>query len=113
MAFFRRIDEEYETRLRPPDGGPSASASGKTERKKYGDGEERLKVKARDVDLDDGTVVRIVIRDEVVAEVVVEKGRIKFDETSADRRIPRVQTGDRIELVADGVVHLVGDYEPD
>lgn len=109
MAFFRRIDEEFEARLRPPARSPSASASGKTERKRYGDGEERLKVRARDLDLEDG----IVIGDEVEIEVVAENGRIKFDETSSDRPIPEVGTGDRIELVADDIVHLTGEYEPD
>jgi len=71
MPLCRRIDEEYEARLAPPAGGPSASAAGKTERKRYRDGEERLKVKARDLDLDDGrpssptsSVVRMIVERE-------------------------------------------------
>lgn len=115
MPFFRRIEEEFEARLTPPpeDSSPSPSASGKTERKRYGDGEERLKVRARDLELADGTPVSIVIGGTAQAEVTVKDGRMKLDVTSAERTIPRVGTGDRIDVLADGVVHLTGEYEPD
>lgn len=40
-------------------------------------------------------------------------GRIRLDLTSTDRPIPRVGTGDVLELTAGGEVHLSGTYHPD
>lgn len=67
----------------------------------------------RCLELPDGTAVSIVIGGTAQAEVTVKDGRMKLDVTSEERPIPRVGTGDRIELVAHGVVHLAGTYQPD
>lgn len=112
MPFFRKIEEELEARLSSPDGRPG-NARGKSERKTYGDGEERLKVKARDLDLTDGTPVQVVIGSKVVDEAIISKGRLRLDFTDSTRPVREVSPGDPIELRADGVVHLVGIYRPD
>lgn len=40
-------------------------------------------------------------------------GGIRLDLTDSERPVPRVGTGDTIELRANGVVHAVGEYRPD
>lgn len=63
---FRKVLDE-EARLLPPASARGGSSSGKSERKEYGDGEHRLKVRARDLDVPDGTSVEISIAGTAVA----------------------------------------------
>lgn len=112
MGMLRRIVEEYEARLSPPEDRLSAP-KGKSERKRYGDRQERLKVTARNLDLPDGVIAQIVVNDQVQGERPVTGGRIRLDVTSPSHPVPRVSTGDVIQVKAAGEVHLAGTYRPD
>lgn len=110
---FHKVLEEKEARLRPSASVQGGSSSGKSERKRYSDGEERLKVRARDLDVPDGTEVEISIAGAVVAGARAEDGRIRLDLSSRRQSVPVVADGDVIQLAVSGRPLLEGTFRPD
>ena len=115
MALFRirTVLEELEARLRPPASAGRSTAVGKSERKRYGDHEERLKVRAHRLPVADGTVVEVVISGTVVAELTAQRGDVRLDFSSKERQVPAVSKGDSVELRVGGQPLLAGSYGPD
>lgn len=108
---FRRIDRELEARLTPP---ASGQASGKVERKWYRDGGERLKLRARNLDVPDGTEVSVRIDGRPLMALRVERGRAKLDlEAASGGNIPVVRAGEALVVEWDGTVLLHGEFYED
>ena len=117
MAFFRirTVLEELEAHLQATGGVPGPA--GKSERKRYAGGEERLKVRARGLPVPDGTPVSIVIAGATIAQVPAERGRIRLDlssGSSGEQPVPAVSAGDVLEIRASsGDSLLRGVYRPE
>lgn len=110
---FRKVVQEKEAHLVPPASARGGSSSGRSERKTYGDGEERLKVRARELGVPDGTPVEISIAEIAVAEIPAEGGRVRLDRSGGDGSVPVVDDGDVIRLSASGRTLLEGTFRPD
>lgn len=110
---FRKVVEEKAGGLLPPASARGGSSSGKSERKTYGDGEERLKARARGLDVPNGTPVEISIAEIAVAEIPAEGGRVRLDRSGGDGSVPVVADGLVIRLSDSGRTLLEGTFRPD
>jgi len=106
----RNVLEEFEAHLRPV-GTRNDRARGKSERKCYSNGEERLRIIARGLALPGRTMVDVRINGRFWSAEHVTAGRISIDCSSRFYRIPAVAAGDRLELVSSGIVLLEGVFE--
>ena len=107
---MRTILRELETHLFPAAAGPSPKASGKIERKTYGDGTERLKVKVRKLDVPDGRTATVTAGNVVLCEMEVTRGRGEFDrEEPAGGALPKLAAGQLVEVRVGEDVHLRGE----
>jgi hypothetical protein len=104
---FRTVIEEFEAPLIPPADAAASQASGKAERKRYGNGDDSLKVEARRLALADGTRVELLLDKVRIAEVTVARGRVRW---RLERDVPRVAAGHRLELRSGGRVVLKGTF---
>jgi hypothetical protein len=118
MAWFqaRKVTRELEARLIPP---PTAIISGgkprgKAERKWYGDGGERLKLRVSGLDLPDGTPVNLAIASRPVATLAVQSGRLKFDtESQPGQSVPDAREGETITVEQGGIILVSGRFNRD
>jgi hypothetical protein len=109
---IRRVLEELEARLGPASG--LRDGSGKLEFKRYGDGGERLNVKCKGLDVDDGATLEFVVRDKVVAVMAARKGRAVLDLEPVPSDIAdRLTAGESVTLRHLGTVLLTGELTPD
>ena len=114
MVSVRTIVHELEARLVPVDAGAHGGASGRIERKTYGNAEARLKVKVRGLDDVAGTAADVVVDGARVASIALRGGAGKLDlRAPGDDRIPAMRRGDRVEIVTGGRVLLSGVLEED
>lgn len=117
MSFFsvRKVCEEAEAKLAPvPGRNEVAGAKAKIERKRYGDGSHRLKVRVRDLPLPDGAALTLMIAGKVAAELHVKNGRARLDIESEDsKRVPPAEPGNAVELRVDNAVILSGKFYAD
>ena len=112
--MLRRIVEDYECRLVAVDAQLDATATGKAEHERYGNGEVELSVRVRGVPLADG--VRLEVHMEIgdVGSIVLKNGRGELKiESRAGAIVPAVKAGDRILLTHDGKPLLAGVFAPD
>jgi hypothetical protein len=121
MAWFRaqKVTRELEARLIPPatngaGGRPGGGPRGKAERKWYGDGGERLKLRVRDFYLPDGTPVTLMIANHPVATLSVQGSRLDFDtESPPGPPVPDVREGEVISIGQGGIILASGRFLPD
>jgi hypothetical protein len=112
MAPFRirTVLEEFEAQLRS-DVNPAAR--GKSERKRYGTGQERLTFRANGLDLPDGTPVDLVLRGTVIARCDTRAGRARVTFLSEHGSVPVVAAGDPVALRVGDRTLLRGVFEPE
>jgi hypothetical protein len=118
MAWFqaRKVTRELEARLIPP---PTAIISGgkpggKAERKWYGDGGERLKLRVSGLDLPGGTPFNLAIASRPVATLAVQSGRLKFDtESQSGQSVPDAREGETITVEQGGIILVSGRFNRD
>ena len=110
VPFFRirAVLEELEAHLSPATG----TGTGKAERKRYGDGSERLKVTARDLPVPDGLEVQILIDGSVQAQATVTRGRARIVMESP-ASVPSVTRGQEIEVRIGPRRLLTGVFMPE
>lgn len=108
----RDVIEELEAHLVSAHAG-SPSADGKAERKRYASGEERLKVRGRQLAVPDGARALIFIEGRLAAEALVEKGRFSIDLASPEAVAPRVADGEVLEVRVGNEVLLRGRFHPE
>lgn len=107
----RSVKRELEARLSPVDG---AGGTGKAERKWYGNGEERLKIKASGLDVPDQTVLTLEIGGRHIATLLSEGGKLRYEvEMPSDEAVPDVEEGDVLRIEHRGAVLLEGRFVPD
>lgn len=109
---MKRIVEDYEAKLRPPD--DSGRGGGKAEWERYGNGEEELSVRFRKLDVPDGAMAEVRLAGRTLAVVQTSRGGgiVKL-ESSEGAQVPPVATADVVEVVHDGAVLLTGEFAPD
>ena len=112
---WRKVVAEYEADLFPvPKSERSGGKRGKLERKTYGDGEERLKIRLRKVDVEDGATVRVVIDGDAVCDIKVADGKGRAELSSGEgTQVPSVRVGSVVEIQHQGQPFLRGTFEPD
>ena len=112
---WRKVVEEYEADLFPVSMSElSGDKKGKLERKTYGDGEERLKIRLRKVDLDDGATVKVVIDGDAVCDIEVADGKGRAELSSKEgTTVPDVHEGSLVEVQYQYRPLLRGTFEPD
>jgi hypothetical protein len=108
---LRSVLEEYEAHLFGA--ASEARAKGKAERKRYGNGEERLKLRASGLTASDGTRVDVRIGADVIGRAAVEGGRVSFELASPGAHVPAVAAGHALTLVIGGRVVLSGEFRPE
>jgi hypothetical protein len=81
--------------------GPDAA--GKAEWERFGDGDERFKVRLRKLALADGASLDIHVMDAKVGSTSVRDGSALFVLQSSDgRSVPAVREGDRVVVALEG-----------
>ena len=121
MSWFRarKVTRELEAKLMPPSTAsagatPRGMPHGKAERKWYGDGGERLKLRVRDLGLPDGTSVTLAIASRPVATLSVQTGRLKFDaECPPGQSVPEARQGEIITVEQGGDILVSGKFHCD
>jgi hypothetical protein len=115
MASFRRIVEDFEAHLAPPDSAIVAkTGAGKAEHERFEDGEVQFEVRGRDLAVAEGTELEVRLNGVVVARTVVSQGRISLRLSNQHGNlIPAVRAGDRLEVAHRSVVLLEGSFRPD
>lgn len=103
----RSVVEELEVHLVGPAG--AGGPKGKAERKRYGNGEERLKLRASGLAAPDGAPADVRIDAEVVARSAVHGGRVSLALESPGY-VPAVRAGQVLALVIAGTVVLSGTF---
>lgn len=107
---LRSVHEELEAHLTSPAG--DARTTGKAERKRYGTGEERFKLRASGLSAGDGTRVDIRIDADVIGRAEVAAGRVTF-RIESPTHVPGVRAGQVLRLAIDGVDVLAGAFRPE
>lgn len=111
---IRRVQREYEARLKPITDSSSPKASGKIEWKDYGNGETGLKLRAKGLAALDGTTVELLIGDAPSGNATSRKGKAELTLNSNDGdMVPQVAEYDPVELRIDGAAILGGMLVPD
>ncbi len=105
---FRSVVEEFEAHLLAADA--ASPAKGKAERKRYGNGEERLKLRASGLQVPDGTQAEFLLDGKPVATAPVHGGRVSRRVESPSSPVPAVGNGQVLELVVAGRVVLSGRF---
>ena len=109
---IRTVREELEVILRPTAAETTLAASrGKGEWKVYGDGSRQCKLSVTNLDLPDGTVLRLQISGRSIAEMIVERGAARFRrETGRGEIVPTAQANEILQIVLQGRVILQGSF---
>jgi len=105
---FRSVVEELEVHLVGPAG--DGGAKGKAERKRYGNGEERLKVRASGLTAPDGSRADVRIGGDSVAWCEVRGGRVSLA-LESPVHVPAVRAGQVLALAIAGTVVLSGTFQ--
>jgi len=113
--LFRRIVEDYEAKLAPVDTSRAGHrARGKAEWERYGNDEEELGIRVRNLDLPDNTWLDVFLNGGLVGRFVLNGGygvlRIKSRDGAG---VPHVAEGNRIEVSHSGTALLAGTFVPD
>ena len=110
--MIRRIVEDYECRLAPPDPAVSGpGATGKAERERFANGDEEMEVRVRKLDLPDGIQLDVLLNGGNVGGIEVQKGRGEIILDSRKRAgVPKVAAGDRIAVLRGGTPLLEGTF---
>jgi len=104
----RIIKRELEARLTGKANSLFSKPSGKIERKSYGDGGERLKVKVRNLRVPDQMVV-VKAAGQKIAEMPLSQGKACLDmESTEANALPALEVGQAIEIEVGGAVVLSG-----
>ncbi len=111
---LRRVLEEVEAELAPQGEALTfRKARGKMERKSYGDGTERFKLKCQGLELSDGANLAVLLGGREVAQMVLSGGRGEVDVEGAGGQVPVVRAGDLLEVRYNGQVLLSGSAVED
>ena len=113
MAWFRAktVKQELEARLASPSTG---NARGKAERKWYGDGSERLKLRAYDMDVADGSQVSVTIAGRQVAMQIIHGGQLEFDvESGPGLTVPDARVGEILAIEYGDEILVSGEFQYD
>jgi len=91
-----------------------AAATGKAERERFGGGDEELEVRVRSLDVPDGTVLSVHLRDGLLGSFEVRRGRgsFKLDSRAGDI-VPTVAAGDGLVVRIDASDVLCGKFRED
>lgn len=113
--MFRRIVEDYESKLAALDPGVTGpAAAAKAEHERFAGGDERFKLRLRKLTLADGTSLDVLLEGNTIGSVTVRKGRAEFIiEARRGGIVPRVKEGDRISVARAGVPLFAGVFQPD
>lgn len=108
----RHIAEDFEAALVLEITGGTA---GKAEWKVYRTGLHRLKLKARNLPLDDGETVEAVVAGHSLGQLVVARGRARLDlDEERDEIVPQIRNLDSLILrTGDGTIVAKGFFRPD
>ena len=109
MWRFRSVAEELEASLVDPSG--ASSPKGKAERKRYGTGEERLKLRASGLAAPDGTRADVRLDGDVIAWAEVAGGRVSLALEGPVVHVPAVREGQSLEIVVAGTAVLTGVFQ--
>ena len=112
--WIRRIVEDFECRLRvlePERVG--AAATGKAERERFGGGDEELEVRVRSLDVPDGTVLSVHLRDGLLGSFEVRRGRGSFKLDSRAAETVPIGVGDRLVVRLGATDVLSGEFRED
>lgn len=114
IMAIRTVKRELEAKLKGVVGGRYANASGKFERKSYGDSSERLKVHVKGVDQAPNAIALVLIDGSEVAHIQLQKGRGRVDTQSLTPGvIPKCAAGQLVQILVDAEVALEGELVPD
>ncbi len=114
MAWRSRVEEFEADLYKVPMPRFFRTEKGELERTTYGDGEEKLEIGFRGVDVPDGQSVGIVIDGKEICQLLVNRGRARH-ELSNQRGdvVPRVAAGQVVEICYQGKALLRGTFERD
>ncbi len=114
MAWRRKIEEFEADLYKVPLPRFFRVEKGELERKRFEDGEEKLEITFRGVDVPDGARVAVVIDATSVCEVEVRSRRGRVELSSRDgREVPAVRNGSIAEIRYHGRALLRGTFRPD
>ena len=90
-----------------------AKATGKLERKTYGDSTERLKIQVKGLDSAEVANATVVINSREVAQFPLHNGRGKFDLESPPGTVPELSLGQDIQVFSGSELVLEGKLVED
>ncbi|MCC6847091.1 MAG: hypothetical protein IT294_01220 [Deltaproteobacteria bacterium] len=108
MFRVRSVAEELEAHLVDPAG--TGRAAGKAERKRYGTGEERLKLRASGVAAPDGAHVDVRLDGDLIARAEFHGGRVALVLESPGVHVPAVRAGQVLALALADTIVLSGTF---
>lgn len=113
--IVRRIVEDYEAKLvpaHPPRGGDGAR--GKAEWERYGNDDEELSVRVRNIELPDGTSLDVFLSGGSVGHITLRGGRGSLKiESRKGEGVPRVVEGSTLTVSLESAKVLEGTFVPD
>lgn len=101
MFGIRSIIEDYETHLRIVDiARAGASAKGKSEWERYGNGETEFSVRIRNVDLNDDSILNVYLEKQFVGQITIKKrkGTLRIESRNGNI-VPSVTEGTLLTIL--------------
>ena len=113
--IIRTIVEDYEAKLvpaQPPRGGEGAR--GKAEWERYGNDQEELSVRVRNVELPDETSLDVFLSGGLVGCITLNSGRglLKIESRKGEG-VPHVTEGNTLTVSLESAAVLEGTFVPD
>ncbi len=111
---IRTVTYELEAKLTGPAHGFFSRPSGKLERKLYGDGTHRLKIRVRNLKAPDDSLAVVTAGGEEIAQIPLTKGAGRLDiESTEPDAVPTLEKHQLIEVAVDGDTVLSGQLYVD
>lgn len=108
---IRNVLQEYEATLAPGPASDCPAAQGKAEWKAYDNGTRQGRVSVSRLALPDGAVLELVVGDQRIAQLTVQRGSARYKRaTDKGEGVPVIEKGQVLQVIHAGQVILAGQF---